>query len=291
MGSPAPAIEWFRNGVRVKPGGRVTIEGEDELYTLTITDAQFKDEGKYKIVARNDLGESSCAAEVRVTEIIVRPEFTEQLRSMKVTEGDDAVFDVRVRGNPPSQVEWFKGTKKIEDHGRYELVEGDERGEYSLVIRNTTLDDIGGYRCVVVNEAGRASSRGELNITERLFAPRFIDSFDGQPITFNQGTDVTLFAQVTAKPDAYAEWFKDNLPCSKYRPDMYEHAPRGIFKLVIANATPEDSGNYTVEVKNSVGMVKRTFVVNILGKSRVPFGSYAVNMLQTKTVATFEARF
>lgn len=267
IGSPSPSVEWFRNGVRMKPNHRVLIEGEDELFTLTITDAQFDDEGKYKIVARNDLGECSSAAEVRITEMIARPEFLQQLSSVKVTEGDDTNFEVRVKAKPLPEIEWFKGTKQIEDAGRYELSEDDQEGLYSLVIRNTILDDAGGYRCVVINEAGRASSRAELKVTEKFFAPRFIDSFDGQPLTFNQGTDVTLSAQVSAKPDAYAEWFKENLPCTKHRPDMYEHAPKGLFRLVIANATPEDSGIYTVEIKNSIGMVKRTFVLNIVGES------------------------
>ncbi len=73
MADPAPAITWFRNGVKVQDAAadndndqgkfKVVMRPEGPYTTdcqLLLRDVTVEDAGKYKVTARNDLGESNA---------------------------------------------------------------------------------------------------------------------------------------------------------------------------------------------------------------------------------------
>ena len=58
-GSPTPTIEWYRANTKLKPDKRYTqkFEESEKKYILTIVDAKSVDQGQYKAVLKNKVGQ------------------------------------------------------------------------------------------------------------------------------------------------------------------------------------------------------------------------------------------
>lgn len=69
--TPEANVTWFANGEEIKEGNKFTTLSEkiDEyktIYRLSIVDCSLPDEGEYKVVAKNKVGESSQAATLKL---------------------------------------------------------------------------------------------------------------------------------------------------------------------------------------------------------------------------------
>ena len=64
LADPKPAVIWYRDGNKVQESSRckVTIEKEGAAFVLTLalTGVTVEDAGKYKVTAKNELGESNA---------------------------------------------------------------------------------------------------------------------------------------------------------------------------------------------------------------------------------------
>ena len=263
-GTPQPTIEWLKDGKPLKTSKRVKDDFDGEVASLSFAEADLDDEGDYKCVAQNDLGSASCTAELLVNEAATKPEFTEAMKDIEVAEDEEGRFDVRVSGTPIPTVQWFKGSKKIEDEGKFMLVDDEEDDLFSLVIDKVASDDVGTYTCKASNEAGEVSCKAELRLQEEMAAPEFVDKEESGPITAMEGGEVTLNVAVKGKPRPDVEWLKDDRPLRKTsRLDIKSRGDR--FSVVIMNVTPDDSGLYKCVASSKAGKVTRTFEVNIEG--------------------------
>lgn len=65
-GDPAPDIEWFVDGDKIKKGGRFDFLTDGDLVTLKITETSAEDEGEYKCTATNENGTATTSAELIV---------------------------------------------------------------------------------------------------------------------------------------------------------------------------------------------------------------------------------
>lgn len=66
-GAPRPSIKWFKDGTLLRASDRLDIGYlEDGTALLTIKESTFADEGFYRCVAENNLGEASSIGTVRV---------------------------------------------------------------------------------------------------------------------------------------------------------------------------------------------------------------------------------
>lgn len=263
-GTPQPTIEWFKDGKTLKTSKRVKDNFDGEVASLSFAEADLDDEGDYKCVAQNELGSASCAAELLVNELASKPEFTEAMKDIEVAEDEEGTFDVRVSGSPSPTVQWFKGTKKIVDAGKFLLIDDEDDDLFSLVIDKVASDDVGTYTCKAKNEAGEVSCTAELTLQEQMAAPEFADEEETGPITAVEGGEVTLNVNVKGKPRPDVEWFKDDKPLRKTsRVDIKSRGDR--FSAVLMNVTPDDSGLYKCVASSRAGSVTRTFEVNIEG--------------------------
>ena len=261
-GRPTPEIQWYHNGDPVKDSRRVKVFSDDESSTLTITQATFDDEGEYKCVARNDSGSATCKAEVTVLEAPTRPEFTQNIQAVEATEGEETIIEVRLAGRPRPEVEWYKGSRQIFDGGRFSFDhDEDEEDLYSLVIRNTQQTDAGTYKCVAVNSEGRASCRGEVVVTEKLFAPRFVGDEEG-PITVTEEDELNIAVDIKGNPRPEVEWHKDGELLTKS--NNLDIRSRGDKYAVFIYVTKtSDSGLYQCVAKSNRGTASRTYEVNV----------------------------
>lgn len=264
-GTPEPTAVWFKNGTQVQLSRRIKADIIGDMCQLSFTETNADDSGDYKCVVKNDLGSASTEGEVVVTKPIVAPEFKEKLKSKQVSEGEPAQFDVRVSGNPEPNVAWFRGTQAIKNEGRFTVKTGEGDEQHSLTIDETTLDDAGTYKCVASNKAGKATCRGELDVSEKLTAPEFTDELSEAPIKFKEGDEVSLEVTIRGKPAPDVQWYKDELNVRKSS-NVATLVKGDKYALLIYSAKPADSGVYKCAAKSKMGTVTRTFTIEIEGK-------------------------
>ena len=264
-GKPTPTIEWFKDDEKVKEDRRVKTDFVGQLCSLRITKTNAEDEAEYKCVATNEHGTASTSAELLVNEPDKRPEFTEKMKPVDVTEGEEIRFEVRVTGKPTPEVEWFRGKEKISKTERFEpLVDDMDKFHHFLVIRESRVEDATSYKCVAKNVVSEASCRAAVVVKEKTVAPVFEGPVEEAPFVVTEGEEVNLDVGVKAKPKPDVTWYKDgkrlrdtNRIKLKSKDDK--------FSLVIKDAKPEDSGKYKCEAKNKAGTKPRTFDVNVEG--------------------------
>lgn len=284
-GEPQPDIEWFRDDEKVNESKRVRMNFDGKSSSLTFKPSELDDEGEYKCVGRNELGSASTTAELLVNDAGTKPEFTEKIKNISALPGEEARFDVRVVGSPPPEVDWLKGKEKIEDEGRFVLIDDIEDDLFSLVIEDAKPSDSGEYECVAFNELGEVSCKGNLVVEETVIAPEvaedaesalplpedmtiapeFAEEEESAPVVVEEGGDVSLSVNVKGQPTPEVEWSKDG----KYlkandRLDVGEM--NGKHMLLIKGATPEDSGIFKCQARSKGGVAERIFDVQVKGK-------------------------
>lgn len=262
-GRPAPTLEWFKDGLSVKETRRIKSSIDSGVVTLTFTETMDIDAGNYKCVIKNALGKVTTSARLDI-KTASKPEFKTKLRPQEVTEGENVRMDVRVAGFPTPTVEWYHGTTKIIDEGRFEMTYDEDRGTYSLLISNVTMDDAATFKCVALNRAGKATCRGELDVKEKQFAPRFEEPEQFEPIVLSQEADSTIKLTVLGNPQPSVTWYKDGIPTyGNLRLDVRSRGNTHFIKFM--GVKPDEAGTYKCEAKNRLGTATREFIVKVEG--------------------------
>lgn len=64
--SSAPIVQWYYNNQAIKPSKYFQMSSVNGVHILTIAGAFPEDEGIYKCTARNQAGEVTCIAHLKV---------------------------------------------------------------------------------------------------------------------------------------------------------------------------------------------------------------------------------
>ena len=263
-GKPEPSIEWFRDSQPLKEDKRVKIRFDGELCTLKILVTELDDEGAYKCIAKNAFGSASCASELLVNEPNKKPEFVKKMKPVDVSEGDEARFDVQLVGNPAPDVQWFRGKEKLEDVGRYIVVDDEEEEHFSLIIEDTVASDAGTYKCVATNEEGQVMCKAALAVKEKLKVPEPTAEGESASVSVREGAELCLSVGVKGSTVSAVDWFKDEKKLRKSSRCNID-AVGDKFSLVVLNVKPDDSGTYKCVASSKAGTVTKTFDVNVEG--------------------------
>lgn len=264
-GKPQPTVEWYKDNKRIVEEKRINIKTEGENSTLTIKSSTYNDRGVYKCVATNDSGSVTVTSDVAISRDLKRPEFKEKLLPLLVTEHESTRLNVRVAGNPLPTVEWYKDRTKIENEGRFKLIDDEQEDLFSLVIEDVSKEDADMYKCVAVNEAGKSTCTAELSVKEILFAPAFVGDVETAPVRVTEGDEVNLNVEVKGKPTPKVEWTKDGKPVRETK-NISIKSKDIESTVVIKAAKPEDSGHYKCTAKNKQGTSTREFDVIVESK-------------------------
>lgn len=261
-GAADAQVRWYHDNDLISDDERISSSFDGTVCILTIQDSTLEDEGDYLCQIENDQGVVSTSAEVLVEEGMALPIFKEKLHNLKVVEGENACFDIRVVGNPEPVVEWFKDSVQLEDEGRVMIIDDVDDNEpdlFSLVIENCKPSDAGQYTCLAMNEAGKDSCTADLSVIPKSESLKTPDTAE-IPLEFLEGQDVTLKALMSADHPTVS-WLKDDEPITQS--DHYNiDAKEGVHTLTIKDASPEDSGIYTCETTDDS---TSTFSVTIKG--------------------------
>lgn len=67
QGIPKPEAQWLHNNKPMKADSRIKIVEEGNKYKLDITEVKLGDEGEYKVIIKNKLGEKAQQAVLSVS--------------------------------------------------------------------------------------------------------------------------------------------------------------------------------------------------------------------------------
>ena len=159
--SGEPDVVWYQDDKLLEDDARIAMESENDVYRLCIKDARSEDAGRYKCVAKNSAGESSCTVSLRVKETVTPPEFVPISETWyEIDEGGEVTFTTKVKGRPEPKITWFKDGVRLRGDARLKTMrKGDE---YVLTISRATTLDSGIYKCTASSPAGTASVEFEL---------------------------------------------------------------------------------------------------------------------------------
>ncbi|KAL8579177.1 hypothetical protein ACOMHN_010761 [Nucella lapillus] len=195
------------------------------------------------------------------------PTFIRTLSPTEVGEGERLSLSCAFSGKPDPNVEWFldgqllTGTDTISIKTR--------SSSSRLEISPTDAEDAGDYVCKATNTAGVASTKANVtvrgvastkaNVTVRaakraapkekaVQPPQFLEQFQGQSVV--DGDRVTIQCRISGKPDV--SWTVNGKPVKDSDDFKYQNAG-DVFKLIVGEIYPEDSGVYTCTAANAAG--------------------------------------
>ncbi|CAG5126015.1 unnamed protein product [Candidula unifasciata] len=196
------------------------------------------------------------------------PKITQHLKNAEVMEGNRVTFECRVDSDQVPEVRWYKDNLPLTSPD-YET--RFMNGLATLTIEETFSEDTARYTCRFTNEAGMAESSAYLTVKEthqQIVAPEFTRNLKSQDVpqatevpTFQQplhdvtspeGKPLHLEVRFSGSPPPEVIWFRGSnriVPNNMYKITVTVN----FSSLDIQEAYTEDSGSYTVIVRNIAG--------------------------------------
>ncbi|XP_025833492.1 twitchin isoform X4 [Agrilus planipennis] len=283
---PKPVVTWFHNTNPVKESSRhklrIDKDGHSYFATLEIKNVTVEDAGKYKVTAKNELGESNATIslnfdsdEAPVPEQGIKPTFTERPVIRQSDDGGRITFECRCVGDPPPSFTWYHGNKEVNEGGRYAMsVHIDQTLYYMarLEIDNVENNDRGEYRVVGKNKYGSGTSTINLNF-EGDDKPKIPDGkpprFPKKPTIHQEGDVLVMQCLLEANPAPDITWFHGDIVIADSKRIRMLRKSTGkdtyILTLEITNPTREDGGNYRCNAFNNFGESNANISLNFQG--------------------------
>ncbi|VDK40947.1 unnamed protein product, partial [Gongylonema pulchrum] len=253
-GKPEPQVQWFKNGIPVNIDNSHFIVKRDVSgqNTLIIKEAHLEDIGTYSCKATNQAGIAESEAKFAVECVTEAPKFTEGLQELSVQEAETAQLSVTVVGKPEPEVAWFKDGIPVNIDNEHILSKKDEKGQYTLVIKEARMEDVGIYTCKATNQAGTAESEAKFAVECVTETPTFLEGL--QELSVQEAETAKLSVTVTGKPEPEIAWFKDGVPINIDNEHILSRKDEeGHYTLTIKNAHLEDVGTYSCKATNLAG--------------------------------------
>ncbi|VDM13469.1 unnamed protein product, partial [Wuchereria bancrofti] len=177
------------------------------------------------------------------------PEFIEKLIDTNVTEGSNAVFEVRVEAEPTANLKWFLGEKELTESERVKIREFD--GSWKLEINKLTTEESGIIRCVAENSEGSSETSAHLTVSKKSFAPQFKDR--PKNVTVEQGQEARFQARAIALPEPVYQWSIGGRKIKETTEGAKVETVNGVSTLII-DTKIFDSSTISVTATNSIGV-------------------------------------
>ena len=261
-GKPEAHITWATSSGLSLPmpyvGGRFQVHQNG---SLELRGVRKSDEGQFKCVATNDLGEASLTVTLKVETLAEKPSFPNpniEMYPIK-SDGSDITLECIATGKPrpvfvwilPNNTQLIPGTRL---HRFTHLI-----GSGILHIVNPLTTDKGIYRCQAKNVGGQAEKRYELQTGKKPYIRG-----SGGPIKITFGQTLNMPCTVEGWPEATVSWTLPNgLILTK--PQV---TGRVIFlannTLTVKDTTKFDRGSYICKATNTYGSSFLSYPVTIM---------------------------
>ncbi|KAL6255449.1 hypothetical protein P5V15_013784 [Pogonomyrmex californicus] len=243
IGQPEPEVIWYHDEQPVKESSDFQLLFQGDRCSLIIHEAFLDDAGVYKVVAINSAGESSSQCTLTVTpmsqisdvigqvqekdETLINgsaPKFIRFPTDLLVAEGENAIFECVIVGEPKPDLRWYSDGGEI-THNERTFIEEREDGTAFLKISPTVPEDKGNYVAKVTNVHGEAKAFARLvvkslgdfkrneefiQMEEKLIQPTFKETFQDRRIL--EGVTTKFECIVTGKPSPKIQWLFNERP-------------------------------------------------------------------------------
>ena len=219
-GSPAPAIQWLKNGTAISGATNATY---------TISSVSQSDAATYTATVQNVYNGTtySLTTSPAVLTVIAAPIFTTHPASQSVFAGAKVVLSATLQDATATTYQWKKNNSAIE---------GATVASYVLPLAATT--DSGSYSVVATNGAGSSTSN-PAEVTVTVATPAAITTQPGSQ-TVVAGGNVTFSVNATGSEPMLYRWYRNAV--------RVDSATGPTF--TIGNTGTVDAGEYRVELEN-----------------------------------------
>ncbi|XP_066256138.1 obscurin isoform X9 [Euwallacea similis] len=274
--NPEAQILWMRDDKVIKASDLISIveDRANQTYKLVFHKVMLADEGYYKVVAKNDLGENSSEARLKTIKeaepTTERPKFITALNDDQVEDGGEFSVMVRADGLPKPEIKWFLNGKEIVPDENHQIVtsKGDSQATSTLTVTNYNEKDVGIYKAMAINVVGEAETNARISMVQ---TPPTLSKKLDRNLDVNEGEPLELRAKIGGSPKPKVMWYKDGEPIS---PDddriRTTILPDGTVKLNIDQCKASDSGAYKLVVKNPNGETACLCAVAVAPKQTRP---------------------
>merc|ERR1712038_589773 len=278
VADPFPQITWYHNGVKVQDTEKYQVVCKQENSftfdcSLIMRSVTVEDAGKYKVTARNDLGESNATISLNFdsdeasipTGGGVKPTFTERPVIRQSDEGTKIIFQCRLAGEPKPNLTWYHGEKKVEESSRIKMsVKLDKKMYYlcCLEISNVEAGDAGQYKAIAKNEYGESQATINLTFEESAAGkPKIPDGvaprFPAKPTIRQDGDNLVMECQLEAHPLPEITWYRGDKRVEETTRIKHEvktlSKHKYLLMLTITNPAMSDGGLYRCNAFNPFG--------------------------------------
>ncbi|XP_017884551.1 tyrosine-protein phosphatase Lar isoform X7 [Ceratina calcarata] len=266
-GSPAPQIQWRKNGKKLSQSqSRYLVQNYDNGVLLRIEPVKSpRDNNQYECRAENGVGDAvSAMAQLNVYDADKLPSgfpLISQAPTTKVVEmGHNAVLQCSAVGSPPPIISWVKDMLPIDTtNPRYTVLDSG-----ALQIMKSDVNDQGTYECVANNSVGTEYSKSAiLYVKVRRVAP----TFSIPPPAVSEvmvGDSLNLTCVAVGSPMPFVKWRKG--PSTDLTPD--DNLPVGKNVLILTDI--KESVNYTCTAASDLGVIEATSMVKVQSLPSAP---------------------
>lgn len=189
-GTPAPNVNWFKDGFEIFSSRRTKIINDNGMSTLIVHQTALTDEGEIKCTAANRAGHCVTIAQLKV-EAPPRIRLPRQYEDgLLIEAGETMRLKVGIAGRPTPTITWSHNGEAIRRGPRIDLLTNEKNS--FLKISNATRADRGEYHLRAVNKLGEFSTSFLVTVTAKPSAPGKVK------IAMTLGKSVTL---TWAEPD------------------------------------------------------------------------------------------
>ncbi|CAF4238070.1 unnamed protein product, partial [Rotaria sordida] len=233
-GSPRPEAQWFFNDTPIAPENISYDEEKSEYQLLLKNTSVAVNEGTYRVVLKNDLGETEstpCVLTVLEPVKLTKIAPTSDVVDLKVGEPFEILFDVG--GKEAPKVQLTKDGKEV----KFSSVEG-TRHVYSV-------------------PEVKPEHQAPLSVSQSLTD---INVLLGQPGTFNLTCDAFPTPKVT--------WLFNDTEL-KNSPKHKIESKQNVFSLTINKCDHPDVGTYRAHIDNGIDKTEQTAKLHVGVKPKV----------------------
>ena len=263
-GTPKPEITWYRNGVAIKKDNdeEIKITPDNDLILQDASEAQ---KGVYQCIASNSAGGASVHTLVKVTS--VKPSISNPPpANVSVVDGAEVTLPCGAAGAPQPRITWTRQDGGAELESIENKLTISPSG--SLIIKDTSSNDIGAYCCSASNLFGEASACVYVKVavkTQIVQPPK-----DTSVII---SLRASLFCGVAHDPDVDVDiqWSFNGGAIPRTSRIMQQKDGT----LRIKNARHQDAGTYVCRVKSEGGDDQRSAELKVIQLPYAPTGVVA----------------
>lgn len=170
IGSPAPQINWFKDGFEIFSSRRTKIINDHGSSTLIFHQVALTDEGEIKCTATNRYGHVVTRFQLRI-DAPPKIRLPRQYEDGYLVEAGEVIkLKVGIAGRPIPAISWSHNGEIVKNDGRCEITTNDKNSFLKIV--KATRNDRGEYNIRAINKLGEFNASFLVTVTAKPSPPQ-----------------------------------------------------------------------------------------------------------------------